>query len=99
MANDGIYEGGLPTGGTSLYPGNKSDMATNTPPGGGGQGRIDARPGTPPQMNSSYAAQTDEVNSFIDQSSYKGDMNVGDGGSMKVRNPDDLSSADSGKMP
>lgn len=99
MAN-GIYEGGIPNSGTSLFPSSTSDqVAVGETPGGGGQGRIDARPGTPPTMNNSYASQTSEVNSFLDSESYQGNMSVDNEPSMVIRNPDDLSHADSGKMP
>lgn len=95
-----IYGGAIPTNGFTGYPGSASDkVAVGETPGAGGQGRIDAKPGTAPEMNSSYAAQTD--GNFVDDASYgsSGDMSVDNDPKMVVRNPDDLSHADSGKMP
>lgn len=93
MAN--VYEGSIPQGGASLYPNSSSDQVDKgETPGGGGEGRVNATPGSAPTMNGSYSKQ------FVDESSYStGDMNVDNDPAMKVRNPDDLSSATSGKMP
>lgn len=94
MANNGIYGGGIPDNGINLYPksASGSDSYPDYQPGGGGLGRIDAKPGSAPTMNGSYEK------SFIDDASYQGDLSIDNDPKMKICSPSDISNSGSGKM-
>ena len=88
------YKGSIPEGGANLWPKYDPEGETTGVPGQGGQGRIN------PTKDESDKTGGYKTSDFLTDSNYwtGPDFEEREGG-MKTRNPDDISNADSGKMP
>jgi hypothetical protein len=89
-----VYEGAIPTDGTHLHPGANMEGEPTGVPGGGGFGRINATKDEG-DVTRGYMQKKD----YLDAEGYQGKDTIDDSPSCTYRNPDDISKADSGKMP